>query len=301
MIVEKIDTYGGHLSGIYALAPGDVPDAFFSAGGDGQIVRWHLATPDQGERIAQLPSTIFSLNRHPDSGLLWIGQNHEGLQLIDPAKRQPVQSLRLTSAAIFAIEFWQDLAIIGLSDGVLVIVETQTLTVKRHVKASGQSARCVAIHPTEPMVAVGYSDHTIRLFALPTFQLLQTLTGHTQSVFTVAFSPDGRRLVSGSRDAHLHVWDAAHGYTLQQRLPAHLFAVNHVVFSPNGQLLASASMDKSIKIWDADTLKLLKVVDKARHAGHGTSVNRLLWQTSTGLLLSAGDDRTIAVWKLHES
>ena len=58
-------------------------------------------------------------------------------------------------------------------------------------------------------------------------------------------------------------------------------------------------MDKSVKIWDAETFKLLKVIDRARHAGHGTSVNKLLWTQFDNQIISGSDDRTISVWKLE--
>jgi WD40 repeat protein len=55
-------------------------------------------------------------------------------------------------------------------------------------------------------------------------------------------------------------------------------------------------MDKSIKVWDRASRKLLKVIDKSRHAGHGTSVNKLVWMKYNDLLVSCSDDRTISVW-----
>jgi WD40 repeat protein len=58
-------------------------------------------------------------------------------------------------------------------------------------------------------------------------------------------------------------------------------------------------MDKSIKVWDSEKLKLLKVIDRARHAGHGTSVNKVLWTSYQNQLLSASDDRTISVWNIN--
>jgi WD40 repeat protein len=79
---------------------------------------------------------------------------------------------------------------------------------------------------------------------------------------------------------------------------AHLYAINHLDFSPNGKHFVTCSMDKSIKVWDAEKLKLLKVIDRARHAGHGTSVNKVLWTKYQDQLLSASDDRTISVWNL---
>jgi WD40 repeat protein len=58
-------------------------------------------------------------------------------------------------------------------------------------------------------------------------------------------------------------------------------------------------MDKSIKVWDAEALRLLKVIDRSRHAGHGTSVNKVLWSNYRDQLLSASDDRTISVWNIN--
>ncbi|PIQ20460.1 MAG: hypothetical protein COW65_14840, partial [Cytophagales bacterium CG18_big_fil_WC_8_21_14_2_50_42_9] len=67
------------------------------------------------------------------------------------------------------------------------------------------------------------------------------------------------------------------------------------------QYFATCSMDKSIKVWHAQSFKLLKVIDKARHAGHGTSVNKLFWSDRQNSLVSCSDDRTVSVWNLNFS
>jgi len=121
---------------------------------------------------------------------------------------------------------------------------------------------------------------------------------HQNSVFSLCFSPDGRFLLSGSRDAHLKIWDVAQAYQAQQDIVAHLFAINHIVFSPDQRWFATCSMDKSIKVWDAASFRLLKVIDRARHAGHGTSVNKLMWSSFDNLLLSGSDDKRISVWSI---
>ena len=107
---------------------------------------------------------------------------------------------------------------------------------------------------------------------------------------------DGRLLLSGSRDARLKAWNVAENYTLAGEIAAHLFAINDIRFSPDGKHFVTCSMDKSVKIWRTDDLTLLKVIDKARHAGHGTSVNKLLWCSYTNQIVSASDDRTISIW-----
>src|SRR5690606_5922586 len=111
---------------------------------------------------------------------------------------------------------------------------------------------------------------------------------HGNSVFSLCLSPDGKYLLSGSRDAHLKVWDAENKFYLLHTIPAHLFTVNHIAFHPDGKLFASAGRDKHIKIWDAQSFQLLKVIDKEKFQGHVNSVNRLLWLKNSNYLVSAG-------------
>jgi WD40 repeat protein len=298
--VQKIDTFGGHRDAVYALAPGLEPTTFFSAGADGQVVRWRLDRPDIGELVARVPASVYALLTDPGTEQLWVGQNYEGLHRIDPITRQETGSVRLGPAAIFDVKQYRNTLFAALSDGVLAVIDTEQMAVRQHIKASQQSARSVSINPVERDLAVGYSDHSVRIFDLDTLMLKRQLPAHTNSVFSVAYSPDFRVLLTTGRDAHIKAWAVEENYRLEQDVVAHLFAVNHLTFSPDGRWMASASMDKSIKIWDAQSLKLLKVVDRARHAGHGTSVNKLLWTGPPDRLISGSDDRTLGIWQITE-
>jgi WD40 repeat protein len=293
--VQKIDTFSGHRDCVYAVQPSDVSHRFFSAGGDGLVVQWDLTRPDWGEVIAQVPASVYALAYDPERNHLWLGQNYEGIQVIDPQNKQIVASAQLTTAALFDVQFFENQVFVALSDGVVLVEE---FAVRKYLKASAQSARCIAINPQTREMAVGYSDNLIRVFGMDELELRQTLVSHTNSVFSVQYSPDGKYLLSGSRDAHLKIWNVLEDYSLYKDIVAHLFAINHVVYSPDSHLFASCSMDKSIKIWDAATFRLLKVIDRARHAGHGTSINKLLWTNFNNQLVSAGDDKRISVWDI---
>jgi WD40 repeat protein len=146
-------------------------------------------------------------------------------------------------------------------------------------------------------LAVGASDNFIRIYDEKLGMKLEW-AAHSNSVFTLRYTPDQRFLISGSRDARLKVWDVASGYKQVEEIVAHMYAINHLDFSPDGKHFVTCSMDKSIKVWDLQALKLLKVIDRARHAGHGTSVNKVLWTSHQNQLVSGSDDRKISVWQL---
>jgi WD40 repeat protein len=297
--VEKLHSLTGHRDCVYTLAPSDSADHFFSAGGDGMVVRWDLNLPEEGEVIAKLPNSIYAVHAIPNSNLLVAGHNYEGIHVLDWKSKTEISSLKLSSAAIFDIKSFENDLLIASGDGMLTVIDFKNLVVKKKLLISDKSARVLAINPLAAEVAVGFSDYFIRVFSLTDYQLKYEIKAHQNSVFALSYTSDYKFLISGSRDARLKAWDVASGYKQAGEVAAHLFAINHISFSSSGEHFATCSMDKSIKVWKTDELKLLKVIDKARHAGHGTSVNKLLWTSFKNQLISASDDRTISVWDIQ--
>jgi WD40 repeat protein len=91
----------------------------------------------------------------------------------------------------------------------------------------------------------------VKLWNLGARQEVVTLTGHTFPVNSVAFSPDGRWLASGSSDDTVKLWDTAQQAPQEvATLAGHTQAVQGVAFSPDGRWLASGSKDCTVRLWE---------------------------------------------------
>jgi WD40 repeat protein/predicted Ser/Thr protein kinase len=145
---------------------------------------------------------------------------------------------------------------------------------------------------SEEMLASGSADGTIRLWLVSTGVELLTLTGHSDSVSSVAFSPDGQLLASGSADNTIKLWQISIAREIRN-FKGHSFFVNAVAFSPDGQLLASGSADNTIKLWQVTTGKLIHTF-----TGHSDSVWSVAFSPNGQSLASGSWDKTIKLWQI---
>lgn len=143
----------------------------------------------------------------------------------------------------------------------------------------------------------GEGSHPIRLYDFKTGEIVGLLDGHTNAVMSVAFSPDGRFLVSGSVDDTAIIWDVAERRALH-RLAVHSADINRVAFTRDGARVVTASDDKTLALWDVKSGTLL-----SRSVPHAGNVFGLAISPATGEIASSSqggevrlsNDKTLAV------
>jgi WD40 repeat protein len=136
-------------------------------------------------------------------------------------------------------------------------------------------------------------DKTIRVWDARTGDTVAgPFEGHTDSVSSVAFSPDGMCIVSGSFDKTIRVWDACTGDTVAGPFEGHTDLVWSAAFSPDGTRIVSGSKDKTIRVWDARTGDTVV----GPFEGHIGQVRSVAFSPDGTRIVSSSWDQTIRVW-----
>src|SRR6266550_9378058 len=140
------------------------------------------------------------------------------------------------------------------------------------------------LYPNTLCLKTGKADHwpaSISVFG-----------GHTDGVISVAFSQDSKRIVSGSSDKTIRVWDADTGEVVVGPLKGHTDRVISVAFSQDSKHIVSGSSDKTIRVWDAETGEV--IVGPLKE--HTDGVNSVAFSQDSKHIVSGSSDKTIRVW-----
>jgi WD40 repeat protein len=125
--------------------------------------------------------------------------------------------------------------------------------------------------------------------------LLATFLGHTNWVTSVCVSPDGSRIISGSYDNTVRVWDAVSGACVST-LEGHTGYVWSVCVSPDGSRIISGSDDKTVRVWDAVSGACVSTLE-----GHSNGVSSVCVSPDGSRIISGSNDNTVRVWDAFSS
>ncbi len=293
---KKVHHLTGHQSSIFALCAYKESHQFVSGDGGGYAVLWNLEEVDKGIVLASTGSNIFALHFYIDLNVLLIGTMNGHIYFVEVEQKKVLAELQPACKAVFDFCRVDNLIYAGTENGSLLVIDVVQQKIIQQYQLAAKSLRSIEYYAPQHHLIIGSSDHQIYRFDLDQHKVISTLSHHRNSVFTVCCLDD-TTILSGSRDAHLNIWQ---NDELYKSLPAHNYTLNHIAVSPNRQLFTTAGKDKSIKIFDASTFDLIKVINSGKTAMHTNSVNKLLWTSYQNYLISVSDDRVVMVWSIDE-
>ena len=162
--------------------------------------------------------------------------------------------------------------LLAKTGGKISILDTDTWAIDRTFEVSAPLDSVVALSPDGQLLAVAQSDQAIQLISVEDEKLINTLSGHTDIITTLKFSPESDRLLSASHDTWVRVWDAAGKLqsefqpTGADNFPSEVLGL---AISPDGTQLATIPLDGPVKLWDMSNFK--EIAEVGGSGGYDTS------------------------------
>jgi len=287
--VVKIREFNGHSQAVYTISKDIRPGYFYSGGGDGMLVRWHINETD-GTMIARHDEAIYTI--YNNDNYVFTGTINGLFTVFAADTFLMLKHLKLSEKAIFDIMAFNGEILVATGEGTLLFLDHEFNLLKT-MSLSTKSLRKMVL--TDEGLAVAGSEGIVWVLNRD-LQVVSELRAQDLSVFALAYHSASKTILSGGRDATLKLYRNSQ---LFKTINAHLLHIHHISLNAAQTMYLTCSMDKTIKLWDADDDRLLKVIDLEKYGGHTSSVNKILWFDKNNFI-SCSDDRTLKCFEILE-
>jgi len=306
-------TYKGHTDGVLSLAFSPDGQRLASGSWNGTVRVCDAATGDDLYVLREHKKVIWGLAFRPDGQQLATASEDGFVKIWDVNAGTEIRSLK-GHATVRAVAFSPDGQRLASACHEIRVWDANCVSrADMSLRNGADHVWGVAFSPDGKRMASGggtwdrakqaFDSNDVKIWEAQTSPGTETgknllvLGGHTADVWTVAFSPDGKRLASGSRDNTIMIWDAATGENLQT-LTGHAGPVRAVAFNADCQYLASVADDQTVKLWDLEKGAERRTLPGAVTTGYFWPTKGLAFSPD-GRRLAAGSDDTVKIWDVE--
>ncbi|WP_009630584.1 NB-ARC domain-containing protein [Synechocystis sp. PCC 7509] len=300
---QLLATLEGHTGWVWSVVFSPDGKTLVSSGVDASIRLWDVTSGECSQILTGHSGCVWSVAFSPDGQRIASGSDDRTVRIWN-LQGQCLQVMAGHTNSVYSVHFSpnnQTLASGSKDTSIRIwnVLDGKCLEVLRgHTDA----VRCVRYSPDGQLLASGSHDRSVRLWSgLPNFKAssshfdskpnVRVLHGHTNWVWSIAFSPEGGILASGSDDCTLRLWDVKDGNSINV-IEGHTLDIFALAISADGQLLVSAGQDQAVRLWNLDgqSLKTLR--------GCTSGIRALSLSPDDRTLASRGQDETIYLWHL---
>lgn len=278
--------FGGHERGVSSVAFSPDGTLVATASYDGTARVWNAATGAEVGTMRGHGNAVNSVAFSPDGMTLVTASTDRTARFWDVATEAEIGILSghedIVDAAVFSPN--------GRRVMTFSLDGTTRLWDARTGRETAQFQGVDAAFSRDSVRLITVEEDVAFVWLAGSHAQIAALRGHGAWITSAAFSPDARRVVTGSRDNTARIWDALYGYGIAV-LRGHESAVTSVAFSPDGSRVATGSNDATVRLWDAITGNAIAVL-----RGHEETVRSVVFSPDGSQVLSAGLDGTVRVW-----
>lgn len=246
LMTLKANLFG--YNALYSLAFS--PDGKqIACGGANVVYVWDVKTGD-GIMDVKTTGDVYTLSFNPNGDRIVIGGMNEDVNVYDVNTGSKLMEISGHKDTVRAVAFSPDGTRIVSSGNNDTICVWDVKTQKRILKIDGYTASCIAWSQDGTKIVSGGAedDHKVRIWNAITGKKINTLKGHTQTVFSLAFNFDATRIVSGDIGGAIHVWDTQSGNDLNELNTSSDDWVLALSFSVDGTQIMSV-YDEVVSVW----------------------------------------------------
>jgi len=246
------NVFTGHNDAVRSLVFDPGGNTFYSAGGDGKVLKWDVESKTSTLVIEnQLVNRVLDISS--DGTWLACGTDGLGIQLFRTDNLGKPRILDRNDSRIRTVDFLpgNERMLSGGMEGIITMWDLQSGRNETFAE-TGSPVDILVVSPDGSRMAAGTRDGRIIVYNVGTKEQLYIMSEDPgNSILALDFSPDGKYLASGDRPGNVIVWDFKTSNELYS-LRGHTARINQLRFSPNGGFMATSSNDGSVRIWETE-------------------------------------------------